>query len=465
MNTAIGSTKKSLHTEVATHGRDSIVLLLLVAVVTVLALSLWKVHSFPSHPWYRSIPDFAKQLAAIIGAAVTAISLWVKAASITRRILKRKRTKLRFKDVGHLVQAVFERVIKHRRLFGTCIVTLICIGIILSLLLVRIPRSKQIAYLLHPKSADPTRPSGLVVSPDNTEIYVADEEAQQLVIFAASPLEKRHTISLPDKPWQIAVTPDGGEIWITSIVSGVVIVLDHATYKLIARFQTAVKPHWIVITPNGKKAYVGNEGPVPDGNISVIDVLQHRPIRTIVDVNCPEGLDIAKDTKLLYVASQCGWQHDPVFVIDTTTDEVLRDQTIFDMAVGGAVAVTPDGTKVYVARSNFRWPGPFAWWDLSRTDRTPLGVIDVSFVGKPKIKGNVILKTSVSCIAITRDGKYALVGNGNDVTIISTRTDKFVNKVSLPSAANAIAVGVDDWVYVTVPQQGQLFAFSLKGLV
>jgi len=305
----------------------------------------------------------------------------------------------------------------------------------------------------------------LVLNPDKTEIYVADQDAQQLVVFATSPLKKRHAIPLPDKPWQVAVTPDGGEIWISSIASGVVMVLDHATYQLIARLQTGVNPHWIAITPDGKKAYVSNEGPVPNGSISVIDVIHHKIVRTIVGVNCPEGLDIAKDTKLLYVATQCGDQHDPVFVVSIITDEVLREQTIFDMAVGGALAVTPDGTKVYVARSNFRWLGPFPWWDFARRDRTPLGVIDVSFVGRPKVMGNIVLRTSVSCIAITRDGKYALVGNANDIAIINTETDKVVNTVRLSSAADGIAFGADDWVYVTVPQQGQLIVFSLKGLV
>jgi DNA-binding beta-propeller fold protein YncE len=447
------------------YRRNAVIILGLLSVISVVALSLWKIHSFPSHPWYRTLPAFVTRLFAIAAGIGTFTTVSLKVVALIRHLVTKKKLKISFRDIGRVARTQFARIATNRPLFATSTLILSLLAVLLVVLLIRIPRSDQIRYLLNPKLDDPGKPAGLALSPDNTEIYVADEEAKKLVVFARSPLKKRHTISLPNKPWSVAVSPDGREIWISSIDSGAVMVLSHDTYQVISSLQTGEKPHWIAITPDGKKAYISNEGPVPNGNISVIDAVKHRVVRSIDRVNCPEGLDIAKDTKLLYVATQCGWQHDPVFVIDTIKDEVLREQTVLDMAVGGAIAVTPDGTKAYVARSNFRWPGPFPWWDFRRQDRTPLGIIDLERVGKPKAKIPLILRTSVSCIAVTRDGKYVLVGNSNEVTIINTETDKVVNRVSLPAAANAIVVGPDDWVYVTVPQEGQLFAFSLKGLV
>lgn len=445
--------------------RNSVVILVLLILVSIVALSLWKIHSFPSHPWYSSLPAFATRLFAIAAGLGTFTTGSLKVVALIRRLVRKKRVKINFPHIGRVARTRFARITTSQPLFATCTLTLSLLAVFLVVLLIRLPRSDQIRYLLHPKLDGPGKPAGLALSPDNTEIYVADQEARQLVVFARSPLKKRHTISLPNKPWCVAVSPDGREIWISSIDSGTVTILSHDTYQVISSLQTGEKPHWIVITPDGKKAYVSNEGPVPNGNISVIDAVEHRVVRTIDGVNCPEGLDIAKDTKLLYVATQCGWQHDPVFVIDTVKDEVLPEQTVFDMAVGGAIAVTPDGTKAYVARSNFRWPGPFPWWDFHRENRTPLGIIDLERVGQPKANIPLILRTSVSCIAMTRDGKYVLVGNSDEVTIINTETDKVVNRVRLRAAANAIVIGPDDWVYVTVPQDGQLFVFSLKGLV
>src|SRR6266478_2002353 len=118
-------------TNLARHRRNSIVLLLLAAVVTFLGLSLWKVHSFPSHPWYGSIPEFAKQLTAAIAGAGTAMSVSLKASSFIRRALTKKRGKLKFKDFGHFLHTGFERVLAKRRIFRSSIVGLSCISFLL----------------------------------------------------------------------------------------------------------------------------------------------------------------------------------------------------------------------------------------------------------------------------------------------------------------------------------------------
>jgi YVTN family beta-propeller protein len=367
----------------------------------------------------------------------------------------------------------------------------------MAFLIFRMPGSKHANVFLNRFSSDPTQPVGLVISPDKKKLYVADEEGGRLVVLDTSSLKVIRVVPLPHKPHRLAVTPDGRSLFVTSVASGIVDVMDARTYRMITNIPTGINPNWIAITPDGKKAYVSNEGNSFTGSITVIDAAtNHAVINTITNVDIPEGMDIARDTGLLYLASQGGWTHhisevnlpanlapgalaqieshttsvgafggDPVFVIDTATDQVLRDQTISNLEVGVTLAVNPDGTKIYVARGNFRWRGPFKWWDLSRKARTPLGVIDTTVIGQPRKMRDIILNTSVSAVAITTDSKYALAGSGDKVFIVDTTTDRVVNQVRLPASAVGIAVGDDDWVYVTVPEKALLFAFSLKGLV
>jgi YVTN family beta-propeller protein len=439
--------------------------LFLLITCAVLILLLWKEKSFPSHPWYQSLPEFSGQVIVSAAAVIASAAALVKIGTFFYQFLTGKQRK-KLGNLVLLLPKIFRGIISRNPLFLFVVSVLSIISLSLLVMLALLPPSEQIHYLLKSSQTSSSKPKGLAISPDGKELYVADEEAAQLIVFMTSPLRIKHRIPLDIKPSRIALTPDGKKIFVTSVASGEVHVIDNTgVYKVITKIPNFVKPYWIVITPDGKKAFISNEGPVPKGSISIIDTATYQLLGTIEEVNCPEGLDIARDTKLLYVASQCGEGSDPVFVIDTETNTPLPNQKISGLAVGTTTAVKPDGTKVYVARGDYRWPGPFKWWDFSRKDRTPLGVVDTTVIGHPKIKTNIILDTSVSSLAMTTDGKYILASSGTNIAIIDTETDRVVNKVKLPALADGIAISPSNWVYVTIPEKGVLLAFALKGLV
>jgi DNA-binding beta-propeller fold protein YncE len=134
-------------------------------------------------------------------------------------------------------------------------------------------------------------------------------------------------------------------------------------------------------------------------------------------VNCPEGLAIPYNHSRLYVASQCGLNEDPVFVIDIVKDQVLKSETIGEMQVGVNVAVSPQHQKLYVARGNFQSRDA-----VTGRVGSPFSIIDIGR-RPPKEVLTYILDTSVSLVVVTPDEKYVLVGNGQKITVFSTRTD------------------------------------------
>jgi 6-phosphogluconolactonase (cycloisomerase 2 family) len=271
--------------------------------------------------------------------------------------------------------------------------------------------------------------SAILVTPDGREIYAVDEESGSITVIenmphAGSGLKTKARIDLNRSgtaahPQRLALNPDTNVIYVTDPLSDEVIVVDRGhNNEIISRLSLGRLPRSIVFASNGEKAYVSNEGPIPQGSISVIDAHNHRITRTIRGVNTPEGLAISPADHRLYVASQSGYGQDPVFVVDTLEDRVLENETIVGMAVGVSVAVSSRHQKLYVARGDFRYRDP-----QTGNGGSPLSVIDLR--SRSELRTHT-LQTSVNLAVLAPDEDYVLVGNGDQITIIETSTDTAV---------------------------------------
>lgn len=105
----------------------------------------------------------------------------------------------------------------------------------------------------------------------------------------------------------------------------------------------------VVLSPDGTKAYVVNrEG----DSVWAIDTATYQRIGEPITVAHPEALAVSPDASLLYVTSFDGdITADNVVVIDADTGEVIGQP----IRVGPAstdIAVSPDGTRIYVTNTN-----------------------------------------------------------------------------------------------------------------
>jgi hypothetical protein len=129
---------------------------------------------------------------------------------------------------------------------------------------------------------------------------------------------------------------NGDKILATDETHHDLLLIDRHSYQ-IQHIPLGVRPQRMVITPDAEKAYISTEQPIPGGPITVVDLKATpfpRVMGQITGIGCPEGMAIAGDH--LYVATQCGWGNDPVFVINTATD--LVETKIAGLAVGSIVA-------------------------------------------------------------------------------------------------------------------------------
>jgi YVTN family beta-propeller protein len=191
------------------------------------------------------------------------------------------------------------------------------------------------------------------------------------------------------------------------------------------------------VSARAQNAYITNQR---DNTVSVIDTETDTVVGSPIPVaSNPRGVAVTSDGSKVYVAGG-----GTVSVIDTATNTVVGSP----ITVGGnpqGVAVTPDGRKVYVARS------------ISDFGNS-VSVIDAP----PNTVATITVGSFPFGVAVTPDGSKVYVANSadNTVSVIDTATDTVVTTIpvggAFPNAASPKGVAVSpDGSKVYVVNAGQ----------
>ena len=225
------------------------------------------------------------------------------------------------------------------------------------------------------------KPISSAVTPDGKRVYVTNRNGKYITVIDSDPLSLTcntvlTTVTVAGPTWDppvsgvvkafpidIAITPDGSRAYVTKTFSDVISVVDidpaspdyHTVIDTVQDTGATLasqQPN-LAITPDGTRAYVSN---TPTGTVTVIDTdpinaNYHTVVSSVTGLISPTGLDVTPDGANVYVAGGASFAG-TVTVIDTGTNAVL--ETIAGMgAAPGAVAILPDGTRVYVADFQF----------------------------------------------------------------------------------------------------------------
>ncbi len=309
-------------------------------------------------------------------------------------------------------------------------------------------------------SAFLTTPKGTAISPRPFNMNVSFPGSIQSAIIP--------TGSLPEG---MAISPDGRKAYVSNKGSGTVSMISTATNQVIT--STRVDPAAIVpveavaVSPDGKRVYVagGSNG------ISVLDAATIIVVDTIsvgagggAHIN-PQGLAMSPDGRLLYVSNN--QDGGAVTVLDIATKNVIAS---LSMGPGNAplgIAVSPDGTKAYIAFSGLNEIKIFDLLSNSVVGTIAVGTQPVGVAVTPnggKIYVANELENSVSVydtvtdqittkpvgsapegIVISPDGSRAYVTNegSNTVSVMSTVSDQVVGTITVGSGPVGIAMSPD----------------------
>jgi YVTN family beta-propeller protein len=189
--------------------------------------------------------------------------------------------------------------------------------------------------------------------------------------------------------------------------------------------------------------------------LTVIDVPRRAKVASIeLGVSClcvGEREAVSPDGALIYVSNY--WSN-TVSVVDTATNSVVR--TFAVLPFPGALAVSPDGTRLYVNTVVYPNPGYL------------VQVLDTSS-GATIAAIRLNVPQSGSGMAISPDGTRLYVTNqalnGSNVKVIDTAINAVIATVETPTVPRAIDLTPDgQFAFVAVQEAGQVRAISTASL-
>lgn len=193
-------------------------------------------------------------------------------------------------------------------------------------------------------------PEDLAVTPDGSQLWVADTGPQSQVAFSPSGVsayvvtaEGLYTFSTATRkltgftgglgdPRGIAVAPDGGAVYVTDTTDDTVKVISASGDRIEKSIRVGELPWQVVVSANGKTAYVAN----PDSDsVSVIDTATDKVTDTIAVTGDPDTLALTPDGSQLWVGQRSAAY---VTVINTSGDSVVGSVNL-----GGSEPQSGDG--------------------------------------------------------------------------------------------------------------------------
>ena len=279
---------------------------------------------------------------------------------------------------------------------------------------------------------------GNCVAVAGATVYIAAVHPEAILIFNTAGLSEIGALS-PSSLGGLAIAPDRGLLYATRPFPdpGGVFVVETATRSVVATVDEVGRnlAGELAISADEAFAYVpyvlsrpGTDGVPPgyDGKLSAIETRRNTVVETVDFDGDPSAVAVSPDGSLVYVA--VGPAQGKVVAIDARTMTV--EAVIGVGQTPGGVAFTPDGAFAYVTNFNSN--------SVSVIDTTTSSVVAT-------IPDQAALDAGPEEVAITPDGKLAYVSNDRDhtVAVIETATKTLIDRIVVGRQPAGLAITPD----------------------
>lgn len=261
-------------------------------------------------------------------------------------------------------------------------------------------------------------PAGIAFAPDGTKAYILNAADSTITpidtaTFTAGPPFSAG-VSIPIF---VAVTPDGQSIVTAGAASNTLAVISTANTADVKTVPVGSSPQGVAVLPDSSAVYVANQG---SGTVTVVKLGATPKLGktiTFKPPGCtPYGIAAAPDGKTVYAACTGG----PLWPIKVAKNKAAATPIAIPQSGGTTqVAITPNGKTAYVSN-------------------TFGAVYPVTL--KTQVVGPAIPIQGAYGLAISPDGRYLLVGDGDccfvdtPVSVVATATNTVT--ATLPTGGN-----------------------------
>jgi YVTN family beta-propeller protein len=251
-------------------------------------------------------------------------------------------------------------------------------------------------------------PDGVATTPDGTRAYVTNSFDSNVSVIDTASNTVMATIPVGLAPSTIAITPGTDS------------------------FEQDGRRHQpLAYVPNGA-----------DNTVSVIDTTSNTIVATIPVGQDPSGVAITSDGTHAYVTNQL---EDSVSVIDTAGNKVVATIPGFIIPIG--VAITPDGAQPYERDDRRKQSFAYVTNNVPTIDGSnfPASAVSVIDTASNKVAATIPVGQDPNGVAITPDGTRAYVANQRDGTasVIDTAHNKVVATIRVGAGPAGVAIPSD----------------------
>ena len=277
-------------------------------------------------------------------------------------------------------------------------------------------------------------PDAVVLSPDNSKLFVANYSDGTIDVIDTSNDTIIHTINLSgdvNQPFDLCMNNAGTKLFVANRGNNSVEVYNPSTYAYIAGIGINA-PQNICISPDDSTIYITQ---YYNNNIVVVNTISYTPTHNISTGNQPWGICISPDGTKGYVSIH---GTNKVSVFSTSTFLIITTISVDINPIG--ICISPDGTKVYAACSG---------------DNT-ISIIDAltnTFVS------TIAVGSSPYAIKMSQDGTRLLVTNSGaaTITILNIPTNAVLATISVGNYPYSLCINstgtkvyVGNWLDNTV---------------
>jgi YVTN family beta-propeller protein len=203
------------------------------------------------------------------------------------------------------------------------------------------------------QAADYLGPNAVVASKDGRVLYVAAQDAGLILVLDVSSRQVAGSLPLPGKPTGLVLSPDGSKLYVTcGGARSVAVVIEIASGNTVATIpvgHTATGPS---VAPDGKILCVANRF---DNDVSIIDLAGRTQVARVPVPREPVASAITPDGKSLLVANHLPDDRSDSFYVTaivTIIDLATLEATLVRLPNGSTglrgLCLSPDGRHAFV---------------------------------------------------------------------------------------------------------------------